>query len=300
MIEVRGLKKSFEKLYVLDGLDMNVNKGSIYGLVGPNGAGKTTLIKNMVGIYKPDAGQIKINGEDVYENVDIKQRIAYMPDENTSFKNYSIKDMAKFYKGIYINWSSEKYEKVKAVLGLDEKIKIDKLSKGMKKQAMFLLLLSTMPELMLLDEPVDGLDPMVRKKIWNIIIEDVVEREMTVVISSHNLRELEDFCDTIGIMKGKKIVIEKELDELRSVITKIQVAFDNEASREELLAKDYILAKETKGNMDILIVRGSQDEIRNEIEATKPKLFDIMPLTLEEIFIYEMEEAGYEKNELIV
>lgn len=298
MIETRKISKSFENLEALKEVSIHVDKGSIYGLVGSNGAGKTTLIKALVGIYKEDKGEIFIDNKDVFENVDIKSKLVFIPDSLYFFSQYTIKDMAKFYKKIYATWSDERYEKLKAAFNLDENKKIQKLSKGMKRQVAFHLALSIMPEILILDEPLDGLDPVMRQKVKNLIVQDVAERQMTVLISSHNLRELEDLCDHIGILHNGSLLLERELDDLKSDVHKIQVAFSEKAPREAL--KDVnILYEEQRGSVTLYIVRGSKEKILKQLSLLSPVLLDILPLTLEEIFIYEMGDAGYEIKNII-
>ena len=203
MIKIKDLVKSFDtKDRVLDCVDLNVEKGSIYGLVGVNGSGKTTLIKHIMGILKPDSGSIKIMGEEIYENTAIKQKMAYVPDELFFYHGFSLKDMSKQYASFYKGWSWEKYDSLVSSFGLNEKESLRSFSKGMQKQAYFILAVSTMPEILILDEPIDGLDPIVRKRVWSIIVDEVADRQMTVLVSSHNLREMEGVCDAIGIMKN--------------------------------------------------------------------------------------------------
>lgn len=298
MIEVRNLTKSFEDIVAVNSLNLNVEKGSIYGLVGSNGAGKTTLLKLISGIYKQDSGAIKINNESIFENIKLKSKISFIPDELYFYHNYTIKDMAKFYSSIYPDWNEDRFNKLKEVFKIDIKKRINRLSKGMKRQVAFWLSLSTMPEIMILDEPVDGLDPVMRKKVKNLLFQDVAEREMTVLISSHNLRELEDICDHIAIMHEGKLLVQRDLDDLKTDVHKIQVAFkDNNI--ENILNNENILFKEDKGSVKLIIIRGNREEIINNINKYNPVLLDVLPLTLEEIFIYEMGDVGYEFQNII-
>lgn len=299
MIKVEHLSKIFEDTKALDDISLHIRKGSIYGLVGPNGAGKTTLIKHLTGVYRQNEGRIEINNNLVYENNDIKEKIAYVPDELYFFPQYTIKKMAEFYKRTFSTWNEERYQKLKDVFMIDENKKINKLSKGMKKQVAFWLCISYMPQIMILDEPVDGLDPVMRKKVWNLIVQDVAEREMTVLVSSHNLRELEDICDTVGIMYQGKLLIEKELDDLKSDVYKIQVAFKGEYDN-NILEGAEILHKENRGSIFLLILKGNREKTIRKIEQSNPAILDILPLTLEEIFIYEMGGVGYEIKDIIL
>ncbi|MCH5212386.1 MAG: ABC transporter ATP-binding protein [Oscillospiraceae bacterium] len=293
MIKVNNVVKRFGSFTALDGVNINVNKGSVYGLVGPNGAGKTTIIKNIMGIYRPDSGEIKIDGENVYENTDVKSRMVYVSDDLYFFPGYSIKDMASYYRGIYPNWSDERFLKMKDIFKIDVKRNIRRLSKGMQKQTAFWLGLAANPDIMILDEPVDGLDPVMRKNVWNLMLADVAEREMTVLVSSHNLRELEDVCDHVGIMNKGKVVIEQALDDVKGNTHKVQTAFKGEFPA-ELLASLEILKHERTGSLDMLILRGSYEEIENRIKEFSPLILDVVPLSLEEIFIYELGGMGYE------
>ena len=293
MIEVKNVVKRFGDFLALDGVNINVQKGSVYGLVGPNGAGKTTIIKHMAGIYRQDFGTVKIDGTPVYENSDIKKRIAYVSDDLYFFPGYSIKDMASYYKGIYPSWSDERFKEIADVFKIDPKRNVRRLSKGMQKQAAFWLGLSANPDVMILDEPVDGLDPVMRKNVWNLILAEVAKRGMTVLVSSHNLRELEDVCDHVGIMNQGKVAIEKALDEVKGNIHKVQTAFAN-GLPEPLRDSLEILKHEKVGSIDMLIIRGGYDEIESKIHDYSPLILDMVPLTLEEVFIYELGGMGYE------
>lgn len=217
MIDVINLHKSFDDFEALRGLDLHVDKGSIYGLIGVNGSGKTTIIKHLTGVLKPDAGEVKIDGIPVWENEEIKARIGYVPDDLFFYNSYSVKNMAGFWRKIYPGWNEERYNAMLEDFGLQKDRKISKFSKGMQKQAAFLLVMSTMPDVLILDEPVDGLDPLMRRKVWKYILDDVAERQMTVLVSSHNLREMEGLIDTVGIINKGLMVIERgNLDELES------------------------------------------------------------------------------------
>lgn len=292
MIEVRDVSKSFDNIAVLKSVSFTVHKGSVYGLLGSNGAGKTTLLKMISGIYREKSGTVTISNEPVYENIAIKNKMIFLPDTLYFFSQYTIKQMAAFYKDLYSNWNEERFNSFKEVFEIDLNKKIHKLSKGMQRQVAFWLLLSTMPEILVLDEPFDGLDPVMRKKIKNLILQDVAEREMTVLISSHNLREIEDICDHVGILHKGKLLLEKDLDDLKSDIHKVQVAF-KDGIPEELFDSLNLLYKEVRGSVLLCIIRGQADTIESQFEKWKPSIFDILPLTLEEIFIYEMGDVGY-------
>ena len=319
MIKVSGAEKSFGKVRALDGLDINVPKGSIYGLVGTNGAGKTTIIKSLVGIQRVDDGQIMIDGQDVYENADIKSRVGYVSDDISFFPGYSLKDMQGYLKGIYPGWNRERFEALVDDFGLSPKLKLASFSKGMQKQAALILALSTMPDVLILDEPIDGLDPVVRLKAWKHIIDDVTERDTTVLVSSHNLREMEGYCDYIGIISNGHMVIERDLEDLKTDVHKVQVAFregsegsgDPEVLRGSEGSGDpenhetpafeglEILHREKRGSVHLLIIRDKREKIEAVIRGMQPAVFDMLPLSLEEIFIYELGGVSDEINEII-
>ena len=216
MIKVTDLHKSFDDVEALKGLNLNIEKGSIYGLIGVNGSGKTTLIKLITGILREDEGSIQIEDMDVYDNEAVKAKVGYIPDDLAYYSGYTIDGVASFYRRVYANWNEERFEKMIKAFELPRKRKISKFSKGMQRQTAFSLVMITMPEYLILDEPVDGLDPIVRKRIWKLIVSDVADRQMTVLISSHNLRELEGLVDSVGILDGGIVKLEKEdLDQLQ-------------------------------------------------------------------------------------
>ena len=278
---------------------MTVQKGRIYGLLGSNGAGKTTLLKMMAGIIRPDHGTVLIDGEEVWENPKIKRRIMFLPDHVYFFPQTTIEQMAAFYESIYPSFHRERFTRLQEIFLLDPRKKIHQFSKGMQRQAAFWLAFSTMPDVFVMDEPLDGLDAVVRQKVKNIIVQEVAEREMTVVISSHNLREMEDLCDCIGILHEGEMMFEKELDAMKTDIHKIQVAFRNGIPK-QFAEQLNIVYKEQRGSVLLLIVRGKKQEIVSYIKPFQPLIFDILPLTLEEIFIYEMGDAGYAIENIIV
>jgi len=298
MIKIRDVKKSFDGFYALKEVNINVSKGSVYGLVGPNGAGKTTLIKLMTGIFIPDSGEITIDGQPVFENTEIKSRIAYIPDELYFFPQATLLDMKKYYKSIYPQFDEERFEKLKEAFPLDPGKRIKRFSRGMQKQAAFWLSICLRPDIMILDEPVDGLDPVMRRKVWGILLQDVSERGMTVFISSHNLRELEDVCDHVGIMHEGKVLIERSLTEIQNNILKLQVAFEGDLPEE--INKLDILNKQSSGRVWILIVRGERKNILEYVNSLNPLLVDALPLSLEEIFIYELGGMDYAVKNIVL
>lgn len=299
MIEVRELSKNFDDFPALKTLTLHVGKGSIYGLIGVNGSGKTTLLKHLTGILQPDGGDVRIDGEALFENQDIKQKVAFIPDELYFFGNYNIRSMARFYSRVYKNWNAERFEAMLRDFALPENKRVGKFSKGMQKQAAFILAMSSMPEYLILDEPIDGLDPLVRRKVWHYIVEDVAERQMTVLVSSHNLREMEDICDSIGIMSKGSVALERELDDLKSDVHKIQTALPEGTDTVALEAQLHVLTHEKRGSIDLYICRDSREKIEDVFGAAKPGVLDILPLTLEEIFIYEMGGENDEIREIL-
>lgn len=305
MITAVGVTKSFDKMKALDDLCLHVKKGSVYGLVGPNGAGKTTFIKTLMGIFKADSGEITLEGEKIYENENSKKRIIYVCDDLFFFPTYTIKQTAQMYADIYPQWSQELFEKLHEIYKIDLNRKVIRLSKGMQKQVALWLGISAQPDVMILDEPIDGLDPVMRRNTWKLILNEVSEREMTVLISSHNLRELEDVCDHVGIMFGGKVVIEKSLDDVKGNIHKIQLAFSREDERaaEKLAAlteKLEILHKSSIGSVTNYIVKGDSEAIKSAVTVFSPAVFDMIPLTLEEVFIYELGGMGYEFENILI
>ena len=297
MIEVKALVKSFDGFRALDGLNLTVPKGAVYGLVGPNGAGKSTIIRHMVGIYRQDSGELLIDGEPVYENPKIKARIAYIPDEVAYFTQSTIKDMMRFYKSMYPSFDAERFEKLGQAFELSLNRPLRKMSKGMQKQAAFWLALSCRPDYIVLDEPVDGLDPVMRRQVWSLLLSDVAERGSTVLVSSHNLRELEDVCDHVGIMNRGKMLLERSLSQLQDNMVKVQLAL---ADGTELPESLDILHCSVTGRLRQLILRGDGEEVTNKLSTVQPLFMDVLPLSLEEIFIYELGGAEHEIKDILV
>lgn len=297
MIQVKELYKSFDSFKALSGLNITVPRGAVYGLVGPNGAGKSTLIRHLAGIYRQDAGEVLIDGQPVFENPEVKKRIAYIPDDVFYFAQSNVRDLARFYQGMYPSFDKERFERLREVFGLDDKKPIRKLSKGMQKQAAFWVALSQMPEVVILDEPVDGLDPVMRRQVWSLLMSDVAERGTTVLVSSHNLRELEDVCDYVGIMDKGRMLIERELADLQQNIVKIQIAYPEGKGLPEGL---NIIHSSSTGRLQQLILRGSSEELEAALSASEPLFMDFLPLSLEEIFIYELGGVHSEIKNLII
>lgn len=299
MIEMKNVSKTFDGFKAVETVDLTIQKGSIYGLIGSNGAGKTTLIKLLAGIYRQDGGEVLIEGIPVYENVSLKQKVFYIPDQPYFLSLYTTKQMASFYKSIYPRWREERFQKLVQLFEININKKIHTFSKGWQRQIAFVLALSANPEILILDEPLDGLDPVIRKKIKNLLIQDVADREMSILISSHNLREIEDICDHIGIIHKGTLIMEKELDELKADVHKVQVAFKDGVPK-TLLNSLTILHTEKRGSVFLYIVRGDENTIAKQIRQTDPIVFDLLPLTLEEIFIYEMGDIGYAIENVLV
>lgn len=300
MIQVNNLVKSFDGFKALDGVNMNVKRGTIYGLVGPNGAGKSTLIRHLTGVYRQDAGEVFIAGAPVYENREVKSQIGYIPDELFYFLQADTLEMMRYYKGLYPKFDEKMFYRMQEFFpGIDVKHNIRRLSKGMQKQVAFWLTICCQPEVMILDEPVDGLDPVMRRQIWSLLISAVEERRMTVLVSSHNLRELEDVCDHVGIMNKGKVIIERSLTELQGNISKIQVAC--QSGMPKLPKKFEILHMSNIGRVYTLIVKGDPNEASKVLaeDTDHVNIVDILPLTLEEIFIYEMGGADYEVKDIL-
>ena len=301
MIKVENLVKNFNGFCALDHVNMHVPKGSIYGLVGPNGAGKSTIIRHITGIYRPDMGTVLVDGAPVYENVAAKSRIAYIPDELYYFFQSSTLEMKQFYAGMYPDFDNALFEKLQEFFpSINVKQSIRRLSKGMQKQAAFWLALSCNPALLVLDEPVDGLDPVMRRQLWSLILSRVQEQQTTVLISSHNLRELEDVCDYVGFMHQGKVLLERSLCELQSTVSKIQVAFRSGIPGMPVLPEQIdVLHMSNMGRVYTIIARGNPQDIKKALEAMDPLLVDVLPLTLEEIFIYEMGGADYAVKDIL-
>ena len=298
MIEVREVVKRFDGFAALDGTTLSVPTGSVYGLIGPNGAGKSTLIRHLTGIYRQDEGAITIDGQSVWENTALKARIASIPDDWYYFLQSSVRDMMRFYRGFYPKFSMERYEKMKEIFRIDEKRTIRRLSKGMQKQVAFWLSMCCMPDYLILDEPVDGLDPVMRRQVWSLLMSDVAERGMTVLLSSHNLRELEDVCDHVGILDHGKVLLERSLAQLQDNMVKLQVVFPDSIA--EVPKELPVLHAAKTGRIHTLILRMGAEEAENLLAQYQPLLVDAVPLTLEEIFIYELGGIDYAVQNIVL
>ena len=293
MLELKNVTKCFGDFKALDNLSMTVPKGAVYGLVGPNGAGKSTAIRCLLGVYRPEQGEITLNGETIYENPAVKTTIGSIPDDIFYFPSATLEDMRKFYRGIYPRFDDELFERLYEVFNLPRKSPIRRFSKGMQKQAAFHLSICTRPELLVLDEPVDGLDPVMRRQVWSLLMSDVAQHGTTVLISSHNLRELEDICDHVGIMDHGKMLLERSLADMQGSTHKLQIVGNVPDGLD-------ILHESASGRLKTLILRGDAKTIEAAVAAANPDYFDILPLSLEEIFIYELGGVNYEVKNIVL
>ena len=293
MLKMQNVTKTFGNFTALNDLSMTIPKGAVYGLVGPNGAGKSTAIRLLTGVYRQDAGTVTLEGEPIFENPKTKSRMCYIPDEIFFFPSATLEDMKKYYKGFYPQFNEELFERLHEAFQLPKKSHIRRLSKGMQKQAAFQLSICTRPDVLILDEPVDGLDPVMRRQVWSLILSDVAQRETTVLISSHNLRELEDICDHVGIVDKGRMLLERSLASMQGNTVKLQIVGDAPEGLE-------VLHSGTAGRLNTLVVRGGLDEVREKVLAHNPTYFDILPLSLEEIFIYELGGVDYEVKNILL
>ena len=293
MLDMCHVTKSFGDFRALDDLSMHVPRGTVYGLVGPNGAGKSTAIRHLTGVYRPDKGDITMDGLPIYENEALKARIGYIPDDIFYFPSATLEEMRRFYRKVYPKFDDALFQELYDVFQLPKKGQIRRFSKGMQKQAAFHLTICTRPDVLILDEPVDGLDPVMRRQVWSLILSDVAQRETTVLISSHNLRELEDICDHVGIMDHGRMLLERSLADMQGTTLKLQMVGDVPQGLE-------ILHESQTGRLKTLVIRGSAQEVEAKIQAAKPVYYDILPLSLEEIFIYELGGVNYEVKNIIL
>ena len=299
MIEVRDLVKTFDGFAALRGATLTVPKGAVYGLVGPNGAGKSTLLRHITGVFRQESGEVLVNGVPVYENRHVKENIVSIPDDWFYYNQSTIREMAALYAGLYPRFDWERFERLRELFQLPEKKTIRRMSKGMQRQAAFWITISCLPEYLVLDEPVDGLDPVMRRQVWQVLLDDVAARGTTVLLSSHNLRELEDVCDHVGIMDKGKVLLERTLSDLQDTTVKLQVAYKT-AEEPTLPAELQILHHSRVGRVHTYIMRGNSEEICRRMQITDPVLLEAIPLTLEEIFIYELGGADDVAHKILV
>ena len=293
MLEMRNVTKTFGTFKALDDLSMHVPRGAVYGLVGPNGAGKSTAIRHLTGVYRPDCGEITMEGVPIYENPILKSRMGYIPDDIFFFPSASLEEMRRFYRSMYPKFDDKLFEELYDIFKLPKKGQMRRFSKGMQKQAAFHLTICTRPDVLVLDEPVDGLDPVMRRQVWSLILSDVAQRGTTVLVSSHNLRELEDICDHVGIMDSGKMLLERSLADMQGNTLKLQMVGDTPQGLD-------ILHKSQSGRLKTFVVRGNAQEVEAKLLLTKPTYYDLLPLSLEEIFIYELGGVNYEVKNIVL
>ena len=299
MIEIRNLTKRFDKVVAVDGIDLRINPGTVTGLVGSNGSGKSTLLRMLAGVFAPDGGEIILNGESLYENAAVKGSCYFIPDFPYFYNNSTVENTASLLRDIYPNWSEIQYEKYCSLFPIDRKGRIINMSKGMQRQAALILALSTCPDYLFLDEIFDGLDPVVRHLLKKILIEHVIEHKMTVMIASHNLRELEDLCDRVCLMHRGRVLMERDIDSIRLEFRKVQIAFNQIPNVPNLFAGINVVNVWRNGNVFNVTIRGTEEEFMPRLNALNPAYISAMPLTLEEIFICEMGAAGYDVNSIV-
>lgn len=292
MLEMQNVTKTFGDFTALNGLNLSVPRGAVYGLVGPNGAGKSTAIRLLTGIYQPDFGTVRVDDQPMGDDPNLKARIGYIPDDIFYFPTATMEDMHRYYRTLYENFDEALYQKLKEVFPLPNG-PIRRFSKGMQKQGAFHLALCTRPDVLILDEPVDGLDPVMRRQVMGLILSDVAERGTTVLISSHNLRELEDVCDYVGIMDHGKMLMQKSLADMQGNTVKLQIVGEAPAGLE-------ILHESHSGRLNTYIIRGTGEDVQDLVSAMEPAYFDVLPLSLEEIFIYELGGVNYEVKNIVL
>ncbi len=299
MIEVRDLKKSFEQTTALEHVNLTVEPGRILGVVGSNGAGKSTLLRILAGVYQPDAGEALVDGESVCENAAIKGRTYFVPDNPYFEPGATLWSTAKLHAAFYPHFAWERFERLRSIFQLDAKMKISAMSKGMQRQAALIAALSTMPDYLLLDEVFDGLDPVMRRLLKRVIAGEVADRQMTVLIASHNLRELEDFCDTVGLLHRGGVLLEKEIDALKLGLHRVQVVFREPMTDEALHRLFQPVSISRTGSLCTMVVRGDRVYIEKKLAALSPQFSEFLSLSLEEVFIQEMEAVGYDFEQIV-
>ena len=294
MIQVSGLCKTFGEVCALDNLDMHVEAGSIYGLVGPNGAGKTTLLQHVAGVMRPDFGTVLVGGEPVYESPQVKERMSYVPSDFYFFHQARVSDMQALHASLFPRFDAARFGELITAYELDPRRQVRALSKGMQKQLAFCLALACRPDVLLLDEPLDGLDPMARHSVLGHVMDEVATRQMTVLVSSHNLRELADICDHVGIMQEGRMCLERSLEDLQGGFVKVQVAFAQEG---DVIPQGLdVIHRERQGRLHTLVVRGAAAAVEDLLTQQGATFVNVLPLSLEEIFIYEIGGAQHEER----
>ncbi len=297
MIKIDNLSKSYGNKKVLENLNCEVKTNSIYGFVGANGAGKSTLLRIINDIFKADSGNIEIDGEIVNNNQEVKQKLVFVPDDLYFFPNYTLKDMANFYKSMYKKFDMEYLEKLASTLKLDMNSKIQNFSKGMKRQCALICAICTNADYMFFDETFDGVDPVIRNLLKKIIAKQMDKKETTIIMTSHNLRELEDICDNLALLYKGGILFESDVNTLKTNMFKVQISLKEEFNKETFSNLDILNFKKT-GSVATIILKGEKEEAKENLKKLNPVILDFLPVTLEEMFIYEMEVLGYEFNQV--
>ena len=298
MIEAVNLTKRFDEIVAVDHIDAKIRDGCVFGLIGTNGAGKSTFLRMASGVLKPDEGTIQIDGEHVFENPKVKARFFYISDDQHFFSNASPDEMMQFYKNIYPSFDVPRFHKLLDSFSLDSRRKISTFSKGMKKQLSVILGLCARTDYIFCDETFDGLDPVMRQAVKSLFASDMAERNLTPIIASHNLRELEDICDHVGLLHKGGVLLSKDVEEMKENMHKVQCVIPDPKDEEALLAELQVLQYEKRLSLLTMVVRGEQEEIMKKIQAKHPLFAEALPLTLEEIFISETEVAGYDIKKL--
>lgn len=298
MIKITNLNKSFDKKKVLENLNCSIETGSIYGLIGANGAGKSTLLRIINDVYRRDSGEVLIDDTDVQDNEEVKQKLAFLPDDLYVISNYTLLDMAKYYKAMYKKFDMNYLKELASILKLDLNTKIENFSKGMKRQCALICILATNADYMFFDETFDGLDPVVRNLMKKILAKHMAEKNTTIVMTSHNLRELEDICDNLGVLYKGGILFESDIDSLKTNMFKVQIALKEDIT-EDMIKEFNPLSFKKTGSIATVIFKGDREKVEENLKKKNPIVLDFLPLTLEEIFIYEMEVIGYEFNQII-
>ncbi len=298
MIEIKDLTKAYDNKPVLKKLNCKIESNSIYGLVGANGAGKSTLLRLINGIFTPDAGSIFIDGDSIINNEKLKQKMVFVPDDLFFYQSYTLIDSAKFYEAMYDNFDMKYFKKLVRILKLDINRKINTLSKGMKRQCALICALSTNADYMFFDETFDGIDPVIRSVMKKILAKQMEEKGTTIIMTSHNLRELEDICDNLGLLYQGGILFESDIDTLKTEMFKVQISLKEEFDK-KTFGQLQVLNFKKNGSVATIILKGNRDKTEKDLKKLKPVILDFLPLTLEEVFIYEMEVLGYEFNKMV-
>ena len=300
LIEINGVSKKFEDIDALSNITLSIKENAIFGLLGSNGAGKSTLMRIISGVIKSDEGTVFLEGQPIYENINAKKKIFYISDEQYFIKNSTPKDIMSYYRAIYKNFSVKRFEKLMDDFNLDSRRKIDTFSKGMKKQVSVILGLSSGTQYLLCDETFDGLDPVARQAVKELLILDMKNRGLTPIIASHNLRELEDICDHVGLLHRGGVLLSKDLVEMKLELQKIQCIFNKDMVSEDFISMGIKVAKiDRRGSLYTLVVKGSHKDMIEKISEMKPLFYEVLPLSLEEIFITETEVAGYDIKSVV-